>query len=443
MAIVNIDNLKHYGRLNYNVLMIGLHGIGKTAITKKVFTDLYGTRWRYFSAPTLDPWVDFVGVPETVTNPDGKRWLELIRPRFIAENEVDGIFFDELNRSSDKVQNAIMELTQFKTINGHHLSSLKVIWGAINPSDDEDTYKVNAMDPAFLDRFQVHIELPYKIDEEYFHEKYPETAVHFIDWWKDMPKDQQNLVSPRRLDYAADAFKNNCRLEDFLPHTTNIKKLRTALKSQPFQELIRKVGTAADAQTFLKNQNNVTKMLDMVKLKDSAAIEFFEKYGKQLPKEMTEPFVEIVYAQKKGMQSVSNMEELIKNLPDDRGTQATAALINNVDFTSCYSKGGSIEADLRRIYQSDLPKVKKLVNRICDILLGCQVTTLTRLMWGVPGTDVSGDVQGKPTNLHLIAKALSKIDRDLYSSSQRSSINQKLYQPQDRLRGVVNEEQFL
>lgn len=443
MSIVNIDHLVYYGKLNYNVLMFGLHGIGKTAIIKKVFNQLYGSRWRYFSAPTLDPWVDFVGVPETVTDENGKRWLELIRPKFIANDEVDGIFFDELNRCSDKVQNAIMELTQFKTINGHKLSNLKVIWGAINPADDEDTYKVNQMDPAFLDRFHVHKELPYKLDDEYFHEMYPLTAKHFIEWWNDLPDDQKKLVSPRRLDYAADAFKNQCRLEDFLPRTSNVKKLRNALKSQPFQEALQKVGSAAEALAFLKDPNNTTKLLDLVKVKDSIAINFFEAYGRGLPKELTEPFVEVVYAHKKGMTTVANMEELISSLPNDRGTQATAAMINNVDFSLLYRNGGSMEAELRRIYQTNKGQITKLATRICDILISCHISTLSRLMWGIPGTDISGDVQGQATNLQNIAKMLSKIDRDLFSANQRSTINQKLYQPADPSRRVVNEENFL
>lgn len=443
MSIVKLDHLEYYAKLNYNVLMIGLHGIGKTAITKAVFNKMYGTKWRYFSAPTLDPWVDFVGVPETVTDANGKRWLELVRPKFIAEDQVEALFFDELNRSSDKVQNAIMELTQFKTINGFPLANLKVIWGAINPADDEDTYKVNQMDPAFLDRFHVHKELPYKLDEEYFFNKYPTDAKHFIDWWNDLPEDQKKLVSPRRLDYAADAHLNQCRLEDFLPRSANIKKLRTSLKSQPFQDLLKSISNKDEALKIVKDINHSTKLLDLVKAKDPIAMQFFENYGRQLPKELTEPFVEVAYAQQKGMTSVSSMEEMINLLPNDRGTQATAAMINNVDFSLLYRNSGNMESELRQLYKTKSGTVKKLANRITDILIGCHVSTLSRILWGIQGNSTANATQGKPTNCQEIAKLLSKIDRDLYTSNQRATINQKVYQanrPESRL---INDTDWL
>jgi hypothetical protein len=443
MSIVNLDHLEYYAKLNYNVLMIGLHGIGKTAITKAVFNKMYGDRWRYFSAPTLDPWVDFVGVPETVTDPNGKRWLELIRPKFIAEDQVEALFFDELNRSSDKVQNAIMELTQFKTINGHKLANLKVIWGAINPADDEDTYKVNQMDPAFLDRFHVHKELPYKLDEQYFYDKYPADAKHFIEWWNDMPQDQKMLVSPRRLDYAADAHANQCRLEDFLPRSSNVKKLRTSLKSQPFQDMLKGVKSEEDAIKIVSDINHSTKLLDLVKNNDPIAIQFFEDYGRKMPKELAEPFVEVAYAQRKGMTSVSSMEEMINLLPNDRGTQATAALINNVDFSLLYRNSGSMDQELRRLHQTQIGLIKKLATRVTDILIGCHVTTLSRLLWGIPGNAAVGATQGKPTNLQVLAYTLAKIDRDLYSSNQRSTINQKVYQANNPERRLINDPNWL
>ena len=49
-----------------NVLFIGRHGVGKTAIVKDAF-ERRSINYRYFSASTMDPWVDFVGVPKEKT----------------------------------------------------------------------------------------------------------------------------------------------------------------------------------------------------------------------------------------------------------------------------------------------------------------------------------------------------------------------------------------
>src|ERR1017187_2594601 len=124
-SVINEARIKQYLALEYNVLFIGLHGVGKTAVVKKVFTEAYGDRWKYFSASTLDPWVDFVGTPKSVDDPRGGQVLELIRPKFIKHDEVEAIFLDEFNRAPDKVINAVMELIQFRSINGHKLKNLK------------------------------------------------------------------------------------------------------------------------------------------------------------------------------------------------------------------------------------------------------------------------------------------------------------------------------
>ena len=92
MALIDINSLKQYLALNYNVLLIGAHGIGKTAIIKEVFESA-GLRWRYYSCATLDPWVDLVGIPRVLEDPDGKPYMELVRPLFIQNDDVDAFFF--------------------------------------------------------------------------------------------------------------------------------------------------------------------------------------------------------------------------------------------------------------------------------------------------------------------------------------------------------------
>lgn len=425
----NVEALKRYLELNYNVLFIGLHGIGKTAIVKEVFESA-GLKWKYWSAPTLDPWVDFVGVPRVVENGDARE-LELVRPGFIQNDECDAFFFDELNRAPDKVLNAIMELIQFKTINGHHLKRLKVIWAAINPEDDDDTYSVNHLDPAQIDRFQVQLRLPYKIDEEYFTKKYPTVGNYFITWWKDLPDEIKRTVSPRRLDYAADAFLNKCRLEDVLPPESNVSALRTLLKTIPFQEKIKKIDSPEAAEELLRDINSATKLLDLIKANDSTAIDFFAKYGISLPKELIEPYAEFVYAQKKGFTVFRSLEEFIEKIPGDKGNQGTAGLINNVQLNLLYKNGGSLETDLRDLKSLKPNLINKLANRITDVIVTCRVPTLMRIFWGLEGLN-----KGIPSNFQTLTKAVGALG--VFTSSQTRYINEKLFSNR-----IVNNDTFI
>lgn len=230
MALTNIPNLRRYLNNGYNVLFSGEHGIGKTAIIKQVFEEA-GLKWAYFSASTLDPWTDLIGVPKEIVNPldPNTKVLGFIRPEMFENDVIEAIFFDELNRADTKVLNAIMELIQFRSINGHKLKNLKVIWAAINPDDDKGTYNVGYLDPAQMDRFQVRIDLKTDIDTDFFKKKYPLIAGPCIQWWNEMPPDIRKEVSPRRLDYIADALMKQCRLEDFVTPKANVSKLRTLI----------------------------------------------------------------------------------------------------------------------------------------------------------------------------------------------------------------------
>lgn len=420
MAIINRAHLAQYLKLNYNVIFRGRHGVGKTAIIDGVFKDA-GLKWMYFSASTLDPWVDFVGIPRVVTDANGREIVRVVRPEFIEYDQVEAIFFDEFNRAPDKVINATMELLQFKRINGHQLKNLKVIWAAINPEDEEDTYSVNKLDPAHIDRFQVQIDVPFKVDEEFFLAKYPKVGKVFIDWWKDIATEIRYSVSPRRLDYAADAYQNGCRLEDFLPKESNVKKLRDMLKSMPFLEKIQAVKSEAEAIEFLRDINNTTKMLEMIKSSESTAIDFFRKYGANVPKELAEPFIDYLQARKEGFEIFDNVEEMIDRLPATKGDQRTAALINAVDFGRMYAKGGSLSNDLKALAKSKEPIAKKLANRVSDVLLSCQLSTLERILWGV-----GGKKGNQPTNFQVIASILGGI-QNMFTVADKTNINNKVY----------------
>jgi len=315
---------------NQNVLFIGKHGTGKTSIVKEAF-EKHSLNYRYFSASTMDPWVDFVGVPkENVENkppefietikelakissnvaegwivknwglsPEsakkvvqyslnrkiGPSYLELVRPYSFASGEIQALFFDEFNRSPKKVRNAVMELIQFKSINGFKFSNLKIVWAAINPEDDEETYDVEKLDPAQKDRFHVSIEIPYHPNIEWFRNEYGKrTADSAIQWWNELPGEEKNKVSPRRLQYALDTYKNKGDIRDILPSSCNISKLYSVLNSGPTIEILEELiknKNEEETKSFLSNENNYASAIRYILKSDC----FQDYFLPLLPKE--------------------------------------------------------------------------------------------------------------------------------------------------------------
>lgn len=185
-----------------------------------------------------------------------------------------GIF---VHNSHKKIRNAVMELIQFKSINDRKFPSLKVVWAAINPDDDTELeYDVEQIDPAQLDRFHVHLELPYKPNRKYFRDKFgPEIADTAINWWQGLPEGAtgtvniKNIVSPRRLDYALDVWKKGGSLEYVLPPASNVAALHSALKTTPvMQSLLTHFTVIREARENIINGNKLVTPLS--ELEDAA-----------------------------------------------------------------------------------------------------------------------------------------------------------------------------
>lgn len=314
--LISQADLLRYAQNGYNVLLEGKHGIGKTEIIKALFESM-GYKVMYFSASTLDPWVDLIGVPQPkdVKAKHGQE-LSLVRPEWIYQ-KIDAIFFDELNRAQAKVLNAVMELIQFGSINGFKLPHLKVVWAAINPWDDDNTYQVSELDPALIDRFQVKINVPYKVDEEWFVEKYPETGRTFCGWWKGLEDDIKNLISPRRLSYAADAYSKGLKFTDILTPKANLKKLRDDLVSIPFLKKIEGLKSEEQVKAFLSNVNNVTDLLELIRDQNARATQFLSKYRQYVSKEIVEASLPETPKKKQNHELTEKALELLLRNPLD------------------------------------------------------------------------------------------------------------------------------
>jgi hypothetical protein len=288
----------------------------------------------------MDPWVDFVGVPKEKTeNPmpkdleiikelaslnvdiaiewvvanwklsecsanrivdhainrnQGNTYLDLVRPETFATGDIEALFFDEYNRSPKKVRNAVMELIQFKSINGKKFPNLRFVWAAVNPDDDPTaSYDVEQLDPAQQDRFQIINVVEYKPDVTWFRNRYGNKhADSAIQWWEELPEDQKNHVSPRRLQYALDMYINKGDVRDVLPINVNASKLSSILNSGPIIEKLEalyKSKNADDANAFLANENNYTSAMKLITKSETLMSYFIPLIPKEkMSKEMAE-----------------------------------------------------------------------------------------------------------------------------------------------------------
>lgn len=225
--------------LDLNVMLIGLHGVGKT----QAVLDLTAEKkinLKYYSCSTLDPYTDLVGVPDPVTGEDGRRELEMVRPRSVDEAEI--IFFDELNRAHPKVLNAVLEIIQFRSINGEKLPNLRMVWAAINPPGQE--YQVEELDPALVDRFDVFEDVAARPSADYLASRgiRPAVAKALVAWWNEQNKNRRNpaeCITPRRLEKIGLVYEATQDHKSAIPNwftAVDRNKLKSMLQSAENQE---------------------------------------------------------------------------------------------------------------------------------------------------------------------------------------------------------------
>ena len=272
-SIPSLAMLDMWIKNNYNVLFHGRPGVGKTSMVFEAFEKQGWEKnvdYLYFSAATIDPWVDLIGVPSKSTNDDGEEVLRLVRPDTIKNKTIKAFFVDELNRSHKKVRNALMELIQFKSINGMRFPNLEIIWAAVNPADDEEMkFDVEKLDLAQEDRFQIQVHIPYKPNEAYFAQKFndPDMAEAVCKWWSDQPEKVKQQLTPRRLEYAIDVFMKTDDLRFVVPSEAHISSLKSAIQcGNPEKTLLKMIekDDVAEIRKWLAVENNLASVQNLI-----------------------------------------------------------------------------------------------------------------------------------------------------------------------------------
>jgi len=265
---------------NKNVLFIGKSGVGKSAQIIEAMKR-NGIRYKYFSGSTMDPWIEFIGIPEKVTDDQGA-YIEIIPPKDFRFDDIEAIIIDEYNRSKKAVRNGVMELIQFKSINGKKFSNLRMVWAAINPDDPEEKYDVEPLDKAQKDRFHIHCYVDYKPDTQYLKTKYPAQIVEgAVEWWEQLPEGIKNEVSPRRLDETIQYYMEKGDLYDMLPSQSNIPRLIYLLGFGSVKSYLENLwinqspDNAEEARQFLASPDNYAASIGYILDGGSAVWDFF------------------------------------------------------------------------------------------------------------------------------------------------------------------------
>jgi len=303
------DYLRLWTENHMNVLLISRHGVGKTSLTRDFWENDMGWKegetYKYLSASTLDPWVDIVGIPTPSGDNDNLNISQLLKIFAIQEriasgevgkdemqkilgtkdsgpptidflqpawlHKVHAIFVDELNRSHPKVRNALMEFIQFKSVNGRPLPNLQMVWGAINPDDDDEmNYDVERLDPATYDRFHLHIFLPNEPNYVWFAKEFgDDLAAAVIEWYKVQVKaipEIADAITPRRLEYVIRYVKMQGDIRHVIPDAialgADYRSLSRAIRtSSPVRKKMREIFESKDtiaAKEFFADENNYT-----------------------------------------------------------------------------------------------------------------------------------------------------------------------------------------
>lgn len=261
---VNNNKLETWLANDLNVLLVGSHGVGKTSMILEVFKEKLGDKWAFYNGATTDPWTDLIGIP-AINNSNGQETIKYIRPEDLND-DIEAIYVDELNRAKMATRNALLELIQFKSINGRKFPKLKVVWASINPPKDEEAeeefiYDVEVLDPAQVDRFHIIVRLQEDPSLTYFSKKYDLVGRNLVEWWGKQSDVTKKLLTPRRLEYVAQVYKKGIDIADVLPVCANISFLKSIIDQDPISQKLNKhllKNAVTNAFTnFLKKESHV------------------------------------------------------------------------------------------------------------------------------------------------------------------------------------------
>jgi hypothetical protein len=138
----------------HNIMLIGNHGIGKSEILTKYYSDKGLKVVALFLGQMSDPG-DLIGLPHK--NEDTGK-TDFMPPYWFP---IDGkpivLFLDELNRARPEILQTIMDLALNRKLAGRELPEGSRVISAVNAGDQ---YQLTDLDPALVSRFNIVVFQP-------------------------------------------------------------------------------------------------------------------------------------------------------------------------------------------------------------------------------------------------------------------------------------------
>ena len=135
---------------SHNIMISGLHGIGKSEIVKNFYESKGERVVTMFCSQAADPG-DIIGLP----NLNKEIGITEFMPPwwFPIDGKPVVLFLDELNRARPEILQVVMDLTLNRKLAGKSLPEGSRIIAAVN---DGDEYQLTELDPALLSRFNIY-----------------------------------------------------------------------------------------------------------------------------------------------------------------------------------------------------------------------------------------------------------------------------------------------
>jgi hypothetical protein len=136
-----------------NIMLVGAHGIGKSEIIGRFYSQRGERVVTLFLGQMSDPG-DLIGLPALDEAP-GAQGRTVFRPPwwFPLDNSPVVLFLDELNRARPEILQTVMDLILNKTLAGSALPAGSRVLSAVNEGEE---YQLTDLDPALLSRFNIY-----------------------------------------------------------------------------------------------------------------------------------------------------------------------------------------------------------------------------------------------------------------------------------------------
>jgi hypothetical protein len=192
--------------------IIGKHGIGKSSVVAQYAKENGYTFHPFFLGQMSDNG-DLLGLPEFDRDSNGKALsVSFIHPAKLPKKPRSILFFDELNRASKELLQAIFQLALEGTLHDYTLPEDSAIIMAMNPATD-DYSVLDFADKAFADRF-VHINLDPTHEEfhSYMSNRYGVSSIS--DFLRQQTKLlEESDLKPVSLDFVKPSRRSWDRLQ--------------------------------------------------------------------------------------------------------------------------------------------------------------------------------------------------------------------------------------